>query len=43
LIFSHKKKQNFERIDAILATSNHVERKKAEKNLLNLALIAEVE
>jgi mRNA-degrading endonuclease YafQ of YafQ-DinJ toxin-antitoxin module len=31
LVFSHKKKQNFERIGAILATSNHVERKNNEK------------
>jgi mRNA-degrading endonuclease YafQ of YafQ-DinJ toxin-antitoxin module len=43
LVFSHKKKQNFERIGAMLATSNHVKRKNDEKNLLNLALIAEVE
>jgi hypothetical protein len=42
LNFPHKK-QNFERIDAILATSNHVERKKDEKNSLNLAIITEVE
>jgi hypothetical protein len=43
LIFPQKKKRNFERIDVMLATSNHVERKKDEKNSLNLALIAEVE
>jgi hypothetical protein len=43
LVFSHKKKQNFERIDVMLATSNHVKRKKDERNTLNLALIAEVE
>jgi hypothetical protein len=43
LVFPHKKKQNFERIGAMLATSNHVERKKDERNPLNLALIAEVE
>jgi hypothetical protein len=43
LVFPHKKKRNFERIGAMLATSNHVERKKDEKNSLNLALIKEVE
>jgi hypothetical protein len=43
LVFSHKKKQNFERIGAILAASNHIERKKDERNSLNLALIAKVE
>jgi hypothetical protein len=43
LVFPHKKKQNFERIGAMLATSNHVERKKDERNLLNLALITEIE
>jgi hypothetical protein len=43
LVFSHKKKQNFERIGAMLATSNYVMRMKDERNLLNLALIAEVE
>jgi phage gp16-like protein len=43
LVFPHKKKQNFKRICAMLATSNHVERKKDERNTLNLALIAEVE
>jgi hypothetical protein len=43
LVFPHKKKQNFERIGAMLATSNHVKRKKDERNSLNLALIAEVE
>jgi hypothetical protein len=42
MIFPHKKKQNFERIGAMLATSNHVKRKKDERNPLNLALIAEV-
>jgi hypothetical protein len=42
LVFPYKKKQNFERIGAMLATSNHVKRKKDEKNPLNLALIAEV-
>jgi hypothetical protein len=43
LVFPHKKKQNFERIGAMLATSNPVKRKKDERNPLNLALIAEVE
>jgi mRNA-degrading endonuclease YafQ of YafQ-DinJ toxin-antitoxin module len=43
LVFPNKKKQNFERIGAMLATSNHVKRKKDERNPLNLALIAEVE
>jgi hypothetical protein len=43
LVFPHKKKQNFERIGAMLATSNHVERNKDERNLLNLALITEIE
>jgi hypothetical protein len=43
LVFPQKKKQNFERIGAMLATSNHVERKNDERNPLNLALIAEVE
>jgi hypothetical protein len=43
LVFPHKKKRNFERIGAMLATSNHVERKKDERNPLNFALIAEVE
>jgi hypothetical protein len=42
LVFPHKKKQNFERISVMLATSNHVKRKKDERNPLNLALIAEV-
>jgi hypothetical protein len=42
-VFPNKKKQNFERIDAMLATSNHVKRKKDERNPLNLALIAQVE
>jgi hypothetical protein len=31
LVFPHKKKRNFKRIDAMLATSNHVERKNDEK------------
>jgi hypothetical protein len=43
LIFTHKKKQNFERIDAMLATNNRVKRKSDERNPLNFALIAEVE
>jgi hypothetical protein len=43
LVFPHKKKQKFERIDVMLATSNHVERKNDEKNPLNLTLITEVE
>jgi hypothetical protein len=43
LVFPNKKKQNFERIGAMLATSNHVKRKKDERNPLNLALISEVE
>jgi hypothetical protein len=43
LVFPHKKKQNFERIGVILATSNHVERKNDERNSLNFALISEVE
>jgi hypothetical protein len=43
LVFPHKKKQNFERIDAMLVTSNHVERKNDERNPLNLALIAKVD
>jgi uncharacterized protein YqiB (DUF1249 family) len=38
LVFPNKKKQNFERIDAMLATSNHVKRKKDERNPLNLVL-----
>jgi hypothetical protein len=42
-VFPHKKKQNFEKIGAILATSNHVEGKNDERNPLNLVLIAEVE
>jgi mRNA-degrading endonuclease YafQ of YafQ-DinJ toxin-antitoxin module len=42
LVFPNKKKQNFERINAMLATSNHVKRKKDERNPLNLALIAQV-
>jgi hypothetical protein len=43
LVFPHKKKQNFERIGAILATSNHVKRKNDEINSLNLAIIVEME
>jgi hypothetical protein len=43
LVFPHKKKQNFERIDAMLTKNNHVKRKKYERNPLNLALIVEVE
>jgi hypothetical protein len=43
LVFSHKKKQNFERSDAMLATSNRIERKNDERNSLNLVLVAEVE
>jgi hypothetical protein len=43
LVFPQKKKRNFERIGAMLATSNNVERKKDERNSLNLALIAEVD
>jgi hypothetical protein len=43
LVFSHKKKQNFERIGVMLATSNHVKRKNDERNPLNIALIAKVE
>jgi hypothetical protein len=43
LVFPNKKKQNFERISAMLASSNHVKRKKDERNPLNLALIAQVE
>jgi hypothetical protein len=43
LVLPNKKKQNFERIDVMLATSNHVKRKKDEINPLNLALIAQVE
>ena len=43
LVFPNKKKQNFERIDAMLATSNHVKRKKDERNPRNVALIAQVE
>jgi hypothetical protein len=44
LVFSHKKKRNFDRIDSMLVTSNHIERKKKdERNSLNFALIAEVE
>jgi hypothetical protein len=43
LVFPHKKKQNFERIDAMLAISNHFERKNDERNSLNLVLIVKVE
>jgi hypothetical protein len=43
LVFSHKKKQNFERIGVMLATSNRVERKNDKTNLLNLVLIVKVE
>jgi gag-polypeptide of LTR copia-type len=43
LVFPHKKKRNFERIGAKLATSNHVERKKDERNPLNFTLITEIE
>jgi hypothetical protein len=43
LVFPNKKRQNFERIGAMLASSNHVKRKKDERNPLNLALIAQVE
>jgi hypothetical protein len=43
LVFPNKKKQNFERIGAMLATNNHVKRKKDEKISLNFALITEVE
>jgi hypothetical protein len=43
LVFPHKKKRNFERIGAMLDTSNHVERKNDERNLLNLILIAKVD
>jgi hypothetical protein len=43
LVFPHKKKQNFKRIGVMLATSNHVKRKKDERNPLNLVLIAKVE
>jgi hypothetical protein len=42
LIFPHKKKQNFERIGAMLVTSNYVERKNDERNPLNIVLIVEV-
>jgi hypothetical protein len=38
-----RKKRNFERIGAMLATSNHVERRNDERNPFNLTLIAEVE
>jgi mRNA-degrading endonuclease YafQ of YafQ-DinJ toxin-antitoxin module len=43
LVFPHKNKQNFERIGVMLATSNRIERKKDERNSLNLSLITEVE
>jgi hypothetical protein len=43
LVFPNKKKQNFERISAMLATSNHVKRNKDERNSFNLALITKVE
>jgi hypothetical protein len=43
LVFPNKKKQNFERIGAMLAKSNNVKRKKDEINSLNLVLIAKVE
>jgi hypothetical protein len=43
LVFPHKKKQTFEKICVMLATSNHFERKKDERNPLNLTLIVEVE
>jgi hypothetical protein len=43
LVFPHKKNQNFKRVSAMLAASNHVERKNDERNSLNLALIAKVE
>jgi mRNA-degrading endonuclease YafQ of YafQ-DinJ toxin-antitoxin module len=37
LVFPHKKKQKFERIGVMLATSNHVKRKKDERNPLNIS------
>jgi formate-dependent nitrite reductase cytochrome c552 subunit len=43
LVFPHKKKQNFERIGVMLATSNHIERKNDERNSLNFTLIVKVE
>jgi hypothetical protein len=43
LVFPNKKRQNFERIGAMLASNNHVKRKKDERNPLNLVLIAQVE
>jgi hypothetical protein len=43
LVFSNKKKQNFKRISVMLASNNHVKRKKDERNPLNIALIAQVE
>jgi hypothetical protein len=43
LVFPNKKKQNFERISAMLVSSNHVKRKKDERNSLNLASIVQVE
>jgi hypothetical protein len=42
LIFLHKKKLNFERISVMMTASNRVERKKDERNPVNLALITEV-
>jgi mRNA-degrading endonuclease YafQ of YafQ-DinJ toxin-antitoxin module len=33
LVFPHKKKQNFERIDAMLTKNNHVKRKKNMKEI----------
>jgi hypothetical protein len=43
IYFSHKKKQKFKRIGAMLVTSNHFERKNDKINSLNLALIMKVE
>jgi hypothetical protein len=43
LVFPHKKKQNFKKICAMLASSNRFERKKDEINPLNYTLIVEVE
>jgi hypothetical protein len=43
LDLSHKKRQKFDRIGVMLATSNHIKRKNDERNPLNLVLIAEVE
>jgi hypothetical protein len=42
LILPHKNKRNFEKIDDMLAASNCVERKKEDRNPLDLALIAKV-